>query len=99
MGASAGRYVRWFPVMDEVMLSREQLGKKIFGAGSIEHRHDVAEYLEREGVRLGFCASCGQAVEAGLRPSWRMGVVGVCEEWEGGEHVCPMEGMAGLRKA
>lgn len=91
MGANAGKYVRWFPVLDEVMLSREQLCKRIFGAGSIGHRHDVAGYLESEGVRLGFCARCGQAVEAGPRPSCRVCVVGVCEECEGGEHVCPME--------
>ena len=97
MGANAGMYVRWFPVMDEVMMSREELCKKVFGTGSLEHRRDVAMYLEREGVRLGFCARCGQAVEAGLRPSCRVCVVGICEECEVGEHVCPMEGSGGLR--
>ena len=91
MGASAGMYVRWFPVMDEVMMSREELRKRVFGVGSVEYRRDVAGYLEREGVRLGFCARCGQAVEAGLRPQCRVCVVGVCEECEGGEHVCPLE--------
>ena len=98
MGANAGNYVRWFPAMDEVMMSREELCKKVFGTGSIAHRRDVSAHLEREGVRLGFCAKCGQAVEAGLRPSCRVCVVGVCEECEVGDHVCPMEGMGGVRK-
>ena len=98
MGANAGKYVRWFPVMDEVMMSREELCNKVFGEGSMGHRRDVTAFLEREGVRLGFCARCGGAVEAGLRPSCRVCVVGVCEECKVGEHVCPMEGLGGLRK-
>ena len=51
MGASAGRFVRWFPTMDEVMLSEEQLRAKVFGPGSVPHRREVAAFLRRMGVR------------------------------------------------
>lgn len=93
MGANAGKYVRWFPTMDEVMTSKEELCTKVFGSGSIDHRRDVAAYLTSECVQLGFCSRCGQAVEAGLRPHCQVCVVGVCEDCEPGEHVCPMVGM------
>ena len=92
MGANAGKYVRWFPTMDTVMTSEEELWSKIFGPGSIDHRRDVSAYLTHKGVQLGFCSRCGQAVEAGLRPSCQLCVVGTCEECEPGEHACPMEG-------
>ena len=92
MGANAGNCVRWFPMMDEVMMSKGELRAKVFGPGSIVHRRDVSAYLDRNGVRLGFCARCGQAVEAGLKPTCRVCVVGICEDCEPGEHHCPMEG-------
>ena len=94
MGANAGNYVRWFPTMDEVMTSKEELCTKVFGSGSIEYRRDVAAYLTSEGVQLGFCSRCGQAVEAGLRPTCQLCVVGICEDCEPGEHVCPMLGVS-----
>lgn len=95
MGANAGKHVRWFPTMDAVMTSEMELRTKIFGSGSIAHRRDVSAYLESEGVRLGFCSRCGQAVEAGLKPSCPLCVVRTCEECEPGEHTCPMECMSG----
>lgn len=104
MGANAGKYVRWFPAMDVVMTSEEQLRTKVFGPGSIAHRQDVSAYLTSKGVRLGFCSRCGQAVEAGLGPSCQLCVVGSCEDCEpprppaargGGGHACPMEGVCG----
>lgn len=91
MGANAGKYVRWFPMMDAVMTSEEELRTKVFGSGSIAHRREVSAYLRSKGVELGFCSRCGQAVEAGVRPSCQICVVGTCEECEPGEHVCPME--------
>ena len=94
MGANAGNYVRWFPMMDAVMTSEKELRAKVFGAGSIAHRRDVSLYLAGEGVRLGFCSRCGQAVEVGLRPACQLCVVETCEDCEPGEHICPMEGMS-----
>ena len=93
MGANAGNYVRWFPTMDNVMRSEEELRAKVFGAGSVAHRRDVAAYLARMDVRLGFCARCGQAVEAGRKAACAVCVVETCEECEPGGHACPMEGM------
>lgn len=93
MGANAGKYVRWFPMMDEVMMSKEELRMKVFGARSVAHRKDVSAYLDSRGVRLSFCARCGQAVEAGLKPACEVCVVGVCEDCEPGEHFCPMGGV------
>lgn len=93
MGANAGKYVRWFPTMDAVMTSEEELRSKVFGSSSIAHRREVSAYLTSNNVQLGFCSRCGQAVEAGLRPSCQMCVVGTCEECEPGEHTCPMQGM------
>ena len=92
MGANAGRYVRWFPLMDAVMTSEDELRTKVFGPGSIAHRRDVSAYLKSEGVRLVFCSRCGQAVEADLKPPCRLCVVETCEDCEPEEHVCPMEG-------
>lgn len=92
MGANAGKYVRWFPMMDEVMMSKEELNIKVFGPGSVAHRKDVSAFLNSEGVRLGFCARCGQAVEAGLKPTCEVCVVGICEECEPEDHVCAMGG-------
>lgn len=94
MGANAGKYVRWFPTMDVVMTSEEEFRTKVFGPDSIAHRRDVSAYLTGKGVELGFCSRCGQAVEAGLRPSCQLCVVRTCEECEPGEHTCPMEGMS-----
>ena len=93
MGASAGKFVRWFPTMDAVMTSEEELRTKVFGSGSIAHRREVSAYLASQGVELGFCSRCGQAVEAGLRPPCPLCVVGCCEDCEPGEHVCPIEGI------
>ena len=94
MGANAGKVVRWFPTMDAVMTSKEELRTKIFGSTSIAHRRDVSAYLVSKGVQLGFCSRCGQAVEAGLRPPCQLCVVGTCEDCEPGEHACPMEAMS-----
>ena len=94
MGANAGKYVRWFPMLDAVMASEKELRAKVFGSGSIAHRRDVSLYLAREEVGLGFCSRCGQAVEAGLRPACQLCVVETCEDCEPGEHACPMEGMS-----
>ena len=95
MGASAGRFVRWFPTMDKVMMSEEQLRAKVFGPGSVAHRREVGAYLRGKGVRMRFCARCGQAVQAGLEPPCEVCVVGLCEDCDPGVHVCPMEGMGG----
>lgn len=92
MGANAGKYVRWFPTMDVVMTSDDELRSKVFGSSSIAHRREVSAYLASQRVQLGFCSRCGQAVEAGLKPSCQLCVVGICEECEPGEHVCPMRG-------
>ena len=92
MGANAGAHVRWFPTMDPVMTSPEQLLGKVFGGGSVAHRREVSAYLARQGVEMRFCSRCGKAVEAGVRAACPVCVVGVCEECEPGEHVCPMEG-------
>ena len=93
MGANAGEYVRWFPTMDAVMTSEEELRAKVFGPSSIAHRRDLSAHLAKEGVRLSFCSRCGRAVEAGLRPSCQLCVVGICEECEPGQHICPMKNM------
>ena len=92
MGANAGKYVRWFLTMDVVMTSDDELRSKVFGSGSIAHRRDVSAFLASQRVQLGFCSKWGQAVEAGLRPPCQLCVVGICEECEPGEHVCPMRG-------
>ena len=94
MGANAGKYVRWFPMMDAVMTSEEDLREKVFGSSSIAHRREVWAYLTSKGIQLGFCSRCGQAVEAGLRVSCQQCVVGTCEDCEPGEHICPMEEMS-----
>ncbi len=91
MGANAGQNVRWFPTMDAVMTSEEELRTKIFGSSSIAHRRDVSVYLASKGVQLGFCSRCGQAVEAGLRPPCHLCVVGTCEDCEPGKHACPLK--------
>ena len=93
MGANAGKYVRWFPMMDAVMTSEEELRSKVFGPGSIAHRREVSAYLASQGVELAFCSRCGQAVGAGLGRSCQLCVVGTCEDCEPGEHACPMEDM------
>ncbi|KAL8819077.1 MAG: hypothetical protein Q9223_002413 [Gallowayella weberi] len=64
MGAKAGKHLRWFPTMDEVMTSEEELRTKIFGAGSIPHRRELWSYLKSRGLKLSFCSRCGNAVEA-----------------------------------
>ena len=92
MGANAGDFVRWFPCMDQVMMSKGELCEKVFGPAGIAHRKDIAAYLEGLGVRLGFCSRCGRAVEEGRKRACRVCVVEVCEECEPGEHDCPMEG-------
>lgn len=91
MGANAGKFVRWLPTMDAAMASEEELRSKVFGLSSIAHRREVSAYLESRNVHLGFCSRCGQAVEAGLRPSCQVCVVGTCEECEPGDHTCPMD--------
>ncbi|KAL8898714.1 MAG: hypothetical protein Q9192_001945 [Flavoplaca navasiana] len=73
MGARAGRFLRWLPAMDEVMTSEEELSTKVFGEGSILHRREISTYLESQGLKLGFCSRCGDAVE--------MEVVN-CKTWE-----------------
>lgn len=92
MGAKAGRYVRWLPVLDRVMASEKELRAKVFGAGSIEHRKSVSKFLKGWGVQLGFCGRCGDAVEGGRR-GCEVCVVRFCEECEGGGHVCPMQSL------
>lgn len=89
MGARAGEYIRWLPAMDEVMTSEEELRTKVFGLGSIPHRREISEYLERQGLKLGFCSRCGDAVEAEV-VSCAVCVVRVCEECEPGAHTCPI---------
>lgn len=91
MGAQAGKYVRWLPVMDPVMASEDQLLSKVFGPGSIPHRREISAYLQSQDLRLGFCSTCGNAVDADVR-GCEVCVVRQCEECEPGEHFCPMEG-------
>lgn len=54
MGAQAGSYVRWLPVMDPIMASEDQLRLKVFGAGSIPRRREISGYLQRQDLQLGF---------------------------------------------
>lgn len=91
MGAQAGKYVRWLPVMDLVMASEDQLYLKVFGTSSIPHRREISAYLQSQDLRLGFCSRCGNAVDADVR-GCEVCVVRNCEECEPGEHICPMEG-------
>ncbi len=91
MGAQAGKYVRWLPVMDLVMASEDQLHLKLFGTGSIPHRKETSAYLQSQDLQLGFCSRCGNAVEADVR-GCEVCVVQNCEECEPGEHICPMAG-------
>ncbi|KAL8878840.1 MAG: hypothetical protein Q9198_003432, partial [Flavoplaca austrocitrina] len=63
MGARAGRFLRWLPAMDEVMTSEEELSTKVFGEDSIPHRREISTCLENQGLQLGFCSRCGDAVE------------------------------------
>ncbi|KAL8680739.1 MAG: hypothetical protein Q9186_003086 [Xanthomendoza sp. 1 TL-2023] len=91
MGAKAGKHLRWFPTMDEVMMSEEELRTKVFGAGSIPHRREVWAYLKSRGVKLSFCSRCGDAVGAEVE-SCEVCVVRVCEECEDGIHRCPILG-------
>ncbi|KAL8796204.1 MAG: hypothetical protein Q9182_007417 [Xanthomendoza sp. 2 TL-2023] len=88
MGAKAGKHLRWFPTMDEVMTSEEELRTKIFGAGSIPHRKELWSYLKSRRLKLSFCSRCGNAVEAEVE-SCEMCVVRVCQECEPGTHRCP----------
>lgn len=89
MGARAGKYLRWLPAMDEVMTSEEELRTKVFGLGSIPHRREISAYLASQGLKLGFCSRCGDAVEADV-VSCEVCVVRICEECEPGAHVCPI---------
>ena len=90
MGARAGRFLRWLPAMDEVMTSEEQLSTKVFGEDSIPHRREISTYLENQGLQLGFCSRCGDAVEIEV-VSCEVCVVRVCEECEPGAHICPID--------
>lgn len=89
MVARAGRHVRWFPVMDNCMLSEQELREKVFGVGSVAYRKELSAYLGSQDVQLGFCSRCGEAVDADVE-SCEVCVVRVCEECEAGEHKCPM---------
>lgn len=90
MGAKAGNYVRWLPVMDGVMTSEDELRSKVFGASSEVHRMEISAYLRSQNLRLGFCSSCGNPVDAAVE-GCEVCVVRRCEECEPGEHICPME--------
>lgn len=89
MGAKAGNHVRWFPVMDDVMMSADELRTKVFGESSLPHRREVAGYLRRHNMRLGYCSRCGEAVGDSIE-SCDACIVRKCEECEAGEHECPM---------
>lgn len=91
MGAQAGKHVRWLPVMDLIMTSKDQLLSKVFGPGSIPHRREISAYLQSQDLQLGFCSKCGNAVDADVR-GCVVCVVRKCEECEPGERVCQMEG-------
>ena len=54
MGAHAGNFVRWFPVLDEMMSEEGELRRKVFGKGSIAHRRELAAYLRSPGLQLRF---------------------------------------------
>ena len=93
MGAKASKQeVRWFPTMDTIMTSEEDLRTKVFGAGSIPHRREISAFLGGQDILLRFCSRCGDAVDADIR-SCDVCVVRVCEECEPGEHLCPMDGL------
>ncbi|KAL8673624.1 MAG: hypothetical protein Q9168_001979 [Polycauliona sp. 1 TL-2023] len=70
MGARAGKYIRWLPVMDEVMTSEEKLNTQVFGLGSLAHRREISAYLKSQGLRLDFCSRCGEAVEFEVVGCW-----------------------------
>ena len=89
MGAKAGKYIRWLPVMDTVMTSKAQLQSKVFGAGSERHRKEISAYLRSQDLRLGYCSKCGNPVDADVE-GCEVCVVRQCEECEPGYHVCPM---------
>ena len=90
MGAKAGTHVRWLPVLDEVMGSEEELRAKVFGPRSIAHRKELWAWLRAEGLKMGFCSRCGNAVEEEVE-SCEVCVVRVCEACEVGGHVCPIQ--------
>ena len=90
MGAKAGSFVRWLPVMDNVMTAEDHLLSKIFGSGSRTHRKNISAYLRSQDLRLGFCSSCGNPVDED-ETGCEICVVRKCEDCESEEHVCPME--------
>lgn len=91
MGAHAGEYVRWLPVMDEVMMSRDELEAKVFGMGSLAHRRRVARWFERMELQPRWCSRCGQGAGLEKRRLCLRCVANRCNECEPGAHVCPME--------
>ncbi|KAL8912797.1 MAG: hypothetical protein Q9171_002255 [Xanthocarpia ochracea] len=89
MGAKAGKYIRWLPTMDSVMMSEDHLRSKIFGPSSIAYRKAIWTYLKSKNLHLGFCSGCGNPIDEEVSSCERC-VVRKCEECEIGEHVCPL---------
>lgn len=90
MGAYAGKYIRWLPVMDEVMTSKDELQAKMFGKGSLEHRKEISQWFDSKKIQPRWCSICGEGAgdEKGtLCPTC---VVRQCENCEPGQHQCPM---------
>ena len=88
--ASASKYIRWMPTMDEIMTSKNDLLTKVFGSGSIAHRKQLAAYLLGKDLQLRWCSRCGFAVEAEIKAQCQKCVVRQCRRCEPGAHRCPM---------
>lgn len=93
MGAHAGKFIRWLPVMDEMMMSKDELQVKVFGAGSLAHRRRIAEWFESMEMQPRWCSLCGQGAGLEKRRLCLRCVANRCEDCEPGAHTCPMEGL------
>jgi len=92
MGAYAGKYIRWLPVVDDVMMSKDELQVKVFGRGSLAYRKQVAKWFERMKLQPRWCARCGAAAGIKRKRLCPRCVANRCEDCEPRAHVCPMVG-------
>jgi hypothetical protein len=92
MGAHNGKFIRWLPVMDEVMMSKDELKTKVFGRGSLAHRRRVAKWFASMALQPRWCARCGEGAGIEKRRLCLRCVANRCEDCEPGVHICPMEG-------
>lgn len=88
--ANAGKYISWMPIMDEVMISKDELLIKVW---SIAHRKQIAAYLSSKGLELRWCSRCGFPVGAGIKAQCQRCVARQCKNCEPRAHGCPIEDM------